>query len=661
VTLLAPTAAIIAGALALPALLVFYFLKLRRRPVRVSSTMLWEDAVHDLQVNAPFRMIRPTWLLLLQLIGLTLLILALGRPAINTDTAPSARTIILIDTSASMNARDAGAEESETRIDRAKARAIDEARRLVRSGAQVMVIAFDRDARALTELTSDADALVRSIESLEATDAPGDPRVAFALAETVASRTGISTGESERSETAEIVLIGDGQVPPGEPLAVAGATVRFEGVGASAPRNLAIGALSGARDPDDPAIIRVFARLTNTGAETASATATLSFQGDPVERRAVTVPAPDSGAFGEKGVTFQIRSREAGAITVALEPADADSDRLPADSTASVVIGSPRKPSVVLILPDDRVAEGNWRLEGIFEALDLLRLDKRGETVADEMARDGRLRRYDLAVYDGVTPARVPPIPSVSFGAAPPFEGLTITLHEGASRTLSWRRTHPVLRDVSMDTVLVGNASTFALSDDAPPDVELTELVRGEDGPFLVELTRGQISHIAAGFEVQQSNIWQTPALGLLLANIVDQLATGSSGATAESFTTGAPVRIAPPPGTRTVQLIGRTPNLPQRTLELEGREDETAMVALDRAGLYDVFAGGEAQRPIAVNLISELESSISRAESIAVSGEEIASTEGGEEPREVWHWFVIAAAIILMTEWLINSMLMRS
>ena len=109
------------------------------------------------------------------------------------------------------------------------------------------------------------------------------------------------------------------------------------------------------------------------------------------------------------------------------------------------------------------------------------------------------------------------------------------------------------------------------------------------------------------------------------------------------------------------MQLIGRAPNLPQRTLELEGREDETAMVALDRAGLYNVFAGGEAQRPIAVNLISELESSVSRAESIAVSGEEIASTEGGEEPREVWHWFVIAAAIILMTEWFINSMLMRS
>jgi hypothetical protein len=434
-------------------------------------------------------------------------------------------------------------------------------------------------------------------------------------------------------------------------------------VGSPGAVNLAIGALSAVRDPEDAGVIRVFARVTTTGAESAGATATLSFQGQPVERRAITVPGAgeSNGPFGEKGVTFQIRSREAGVVTVSLEPADPRTDALTADSTASVVIGSPRKPSVVLVLPGDRVADGNWRLSGIFEELDLLRFDTRGSTVADEMARDGRLRRYDLAVYDGVTPSRVPPIPRLSFGSAPPFEGLIVTEHQGPSRTLSWRRTHPVLRDVSLDTVLVGNAATFALADDAPPELELTDLARGEDGAFLVELRRGQTSHIAAGFQVQQSNIWQTPALGLLLANIVDQLATSSSGAAGEAFTTGAPVRIAPPAGTRSVRVVGRSPGSPERTIELEGRADETALVMLDRAGVYDVLADGDAQRPVAVNLMSVLESSVSRAESIAVSGEEIASTESGDEPREIWHWFVIAAGIVLMTEWLINSLLMRT
>ena len=68
-TFLDPATGLTALAAGTLATLLWYFLKLRRRPLRVSSTMLWEAAARDVEVNAPFRWIRPSWLLLLQLLA----------------------------------------------------------------------------------------------------------------------------------------------------------------------------------------------------------------------------------------------------------------------------------------------------------------------------------------------------------------------------------------------------------------------------------------------------------------------------------------------------------------------------------------------------------------------------------------------------------------
>src|SRR5687768_18575494 len=94
-------AAILAGAIAIPALLVLYFLKLRRREMPVSSTLLWRKAIQDLQVNAPFQKLRQNLLLLLQLLLLLLLLLDLARPVLNLTPGPGKMTVILVDRSAS--------------------------------------------------------------------------------------------------------------------------------------------------------------------------------------------------------------------------------------------------------------------------------------------------------------------------------------------------------------------------------------------------------------------------------------------------------------------------------------------------------------------------------------------------------------------------------
>src|SRR5688572_33394249 len=96
-----PGAAALAAAIAIPALLVLYFLKLRRREMPVSSTLLWKKAIQDLQVNAPFQKLRRNLLLLLQMLLLLLLVLALARPVANYTPGAGESTVIIIDRSAS--------------------------------------------------------------------------------------------------------------------------------------------------------------------------------------------------------------------------------------------------------------------------------------------------------------------------------------------------------------------------------------------------------------------------------------------------------------------------------------------------------------------------------------------------------------------------------
>src|SRR5689334_1880505 len=171
-----PLPGAIAAALAIPALLVLYFLKLRRREMPVSSTFLWRKAIQDLQVNSPFQRLRRNLLLLLQLLILMFLLLSFSRPVSNYRPPAGKMNVILIDHSASMNARDG--EGKRTRLDEAKQRA----RELVDSmskNSTAMVIAFDDAAQILQPLTRDQAALKSAIDRIEPTDRVSRAKVAY--------------------------------------------------------------------------------------------------------------------------------------------------------------------------------------------------------------------------------------------------------------------------------------------------------------------------------------------------------------------------------------------------------------------------------------------------------------------------------------------------
>src|SRR5207249_6501774 len=113
-TFLAPAAA--ALAITLPVIVALYFLRIRR-PTRVVPWLdLWPDQIRDRQANVPWQRLRFSWLLLLQLLVAGVLVAAAVQPALSASASLAAHTVVLLDASASMQAKDV----QPSRLDSAK-------------------------------------------------------------------------------------------------------------------------------------------------------------------------------------------------------------------------------------------------------------------------------------------------------------------------------------------------------------------------------------------------------------------------------------------------------------------------------------------------------------------------------------------------------------
>ncbi|HZW10844.1 MAG TPA: VWA domain-containing protein [Phycisphaerales bacterium] len=649
-TFLAPLPAIVAALVAVPALLVLYFLKLRRRPVRVGSTMLWAQAAEDIQANVPFRWLRPSLLLLLQLLILALLLLALARPALHAQGAMPGQVFIVLDRSASMRAADMPAGAS--RFEAATERARDAIERVAVASFQgeISVIACGASAEIVAGPTRSKGELLRALDALAPADEPGDLAAALRL---VQALIGAEDPESAQAPRALVVVCSDGSTAAELPALPA--EVRFA---RAAPKerigdNLGFVAIAARRDAETPSLVRVFARLSSNLQEASTLPLTVTHAGEVLARQAVEVEPAAGGQPGETPVSLQVGMPGGGLLTLSIDRADA----LDADNTAALRIEPPRRPAVLLVRTEESESAGSgWLLTDVLRELNLSTL----RLISSERLRELGADAYDgvdLAIFDAAPGNAVPPIPSLHFGDTPPLPAISSHPAEPAVQPiLAWDRAHPLLRDVALDGVRVGRTALLDPAPEADPR-DFTELARTARGVVLAVVEHDRVAHVVAGFDLVQSTWPMHYSFPIFLANAVESLPAGGSLAGGWAGRTGQPVVLPRPVEAAGAQLRDpRGGTRPAPAPAADGALSRLGM--LDLAGIWRI---GETEVP--VNLLDARESSLEAPLSLPVPGAPAPaseSTRAQSEPREIWPWLLIAAAALLTLEWVLFGLRVR-
>lgn len=643
-TLLDPMSAIIAGAIATPLLIILYFLKLRRRRLRVGSTLLWQRAVQDLQVNEPFRWLKVSSLLFLQLLALLFMVLALGRPAIPGAGISGDRVVLVIDRSASINARDGmtGGTRFQQAIESAKATIED-----LQPGASVQIITFAAQPQIRLAPTTDHNAAKRALEQITPTDQPGNLEAAIELVENVIASP---PTEDATPTPPSILLFSDGAGASSD-LALAGANIEYRRMGPPASGsydNLGITHLNISADYEDPSLSRVFLRIQNARDTEVATTVSLRAGQREIQRTPVRVPGATPDGLGTQTLTFELDRGYAGLISATINR----EDLLDADNAVFAIVSPAYKPSVLLVTTDaeDPLA---WVIRNALEEMDLADLRTMTESRLLERIAAGTPIGADLAILDRVALPEGLRTDTISFGSDMPGIPLRIA-DEGNDRFTSWSRAHPIMRGLALDAIRITRPAWFELDDETSID----ELASGTRGPVVLMTTDPGARHVGVAFEPAASNWPLEISFYLFLAQTIEHL-TFDTGEGAGAFATTSNRAVIEFAGSSGEITLSGPTEIRARVQQNATDQVSRASVGIpERAGVYTDSSG----RPVlVVNLVLSDETAIRTTDTVRVGGRRVIAGSSTEGHREVWHWFVIAAVCVLTIEWLVFAERMRT
>ncbi len=616
-------------ALAVP-VVVFYILKVRLRRVPVSTTMFWQQVFEEKRPRSLWQRLRHLLSLLVQLVFLSLLVLALARPFFAWQQRQARRLVLVVDNSASMRATDV----APNRLAQAKKEALRIIRGL-RQSDQMAVVAAGVQPRVVCGLTSHQRTLREALERVEETDGPTRVREAVALARRLLA--GHPNGR--------IVLLTDGCFPDAPQLARA-ADVLWLPVGRRT-GNVGVTRFQARRSLLDPIGYEILVEVANCSDEPVQTRLELDLNDEVLD--VVPLKLEPGGTWSH---VFEKTSADGGVLRASLDRADA----LPADNVAWAVLPRRQRQKVLL------VTQGNLFLEKVFQAHPLVDLQVVRQ-LPDKPPADA------ILVFHRRTP---PQLPRQRVLVIDPSQTTDVwELNETLQNpVVAWQdKDSPLMAHVRLDNVLMPEARRLKIKDGVGRVHVLAKSATGDPLYWAVERPGGKVLVLTVNLD--RGDLPLRTAFPILVSNALAWF-SGTKGELRESLPTGAVAKVelaelgAASDGGRLVLVApdGRTTAIAAaaRAGSTAG-SGEVLVGPLDRCGVWQVARQPAAaashqadSRPkltplvsIACNLADRTESDLRVPETAARAKNAVTAGWGG---RPVWFYLVAAAWLLTGLEW---------